>query len=201
MNLAVFVFWIASFSMFPGTQPADPQAAGQAAPALEIVKLEISMVKSALFDEGSPVPEVDPGTLQRQKDTSAPTRDTRIPSDPVTPRYDPRGQVIRPSTDARTLDPKLPRDRSNRYRYVVSLTVSNAGDKKIASVSWDYVLIDPESNKELRRIAFRNKKTIAPGETAMLMQDVKPSSASRSAEITRIQYADGSIWQRPRASN
>jgi hypothetical protein len=175
---------------------------GEQASGLEIVKLEISVKRVPILEESSE-PRGDPGTLQqRQLEYPTPRDNGRNPADAINPRYDRNGQVIRPNTDARTLDPKRLLDtRSNRYRFIASLVVTNTGEKTIRGVNWDYVLIDSNTNKELRRYGFHNRTKISPGETATFVQDVRPSAADRRAEITRIDFADGTHWQRAHKLN
>jgi hypothetical protein len=67
-------------------------------------------------------------------------------------------------------------------------------------VAWDYVIIDPESKEETQRTSFRTKKKIEPGQQATLTEEVKPAIGNRVAEIVRVEYSDGSKWQRPAPS-
>jgi ribosomal protein S17 len=170
-------------------------------PGLELVKLEVSVIRAPALDE-QPPPRSDLGSLQTRADATAPRENNRMEG--ATPRYDRQGQVIRPpdrATESKGGDTGLPKDlNSNKYRFIASVVVRNTGEKTIKAVCWDYVLTSTRTNKELRRYDFRHKKKIAPGETVTLVQEVKPSSAARRVEITRIEYADGSSWTRAQDS-
>ena len=95
------------------------------------------------------------------------------------------------------------------------LTIENASTKTIKVVSWDYIFSDA-NGQEIERHHFRSRVlgTIKPGKTKevirfSLSQPVKVIDASTLASgkanhefkervvINRIDYADGSSWQRP----
>jgi hypothetical protein len=196
---------------------AFAQAADEkTAPDLEIVKFEISVKRAPNLEE-SPVPRADPGSIaQRQADfnVSGPPEDSmgigstsprggantngrktdRPPTDTTTPRYDRTGQITQ-SSDAYW--PTNGEDNKSPYNFYASLTVKNTGAKAIKNIRWDYVLTDPATQKEIKRHNFRGKKALKPGESLTLTEMVRPSGAKRSVEIIRIEYADGSAWQRP----
>jgi len=78
------------------------------------------------------------------------------------------------------------------------------GAKAIKAVSWDYVFTDATEQKELKRYKLQSKQQILPGETQVLTRDVGLSpqdntrhitTGKQSVEITKIEYADGSIWR------
>ena len=181
------------------------------APGIEIVKFEVSLKRSPALEE-SPVPRADPGSVaQRQTDFNLPgppvdsigigstgPRNSsgnakRAPTDTTTPRYDRTGQVNQ-SSDAYW--PTDGEDKKSPYDFYASLTVKNTGEKAVKAFNWDYVLTDPATKKEIKRYNFRGKKQLKPGESITLKEIVKPTGAERKAQITRVEYADGSAWQR-----
>ena len=102
---------------------------------------------------------------------------------------------------------ELPRDG---YRY--NLKLRNDGLKTIQSIDWDYLFIDPTDERELARHQFTSDEMIKPGKTKdlsvlYLTPPVKTVSAAllnekskaivQRAEIIRLQFSDGSSWQRP----
>lgn len=103
---------------------------------------------------------------------------------------------------------ELPRDG---YRYRVKLR--NDGVKTITSIDWDYYFLDPASNQELSRHQFTSDETIKPGKSKevsvlYLKPPVKTVDARSLKKkeresfvgrviVARLQFSDGSVWQRP----
>jgi len=92
------------------------------------------------------------------------------------------------------------------FKYTARVTLKNSGAKTIKSVSWDYVFADAKDQKELKRYKLQSRQQILPGQTQAVSRDVgldpkdntqHISIGKQSVEITRIEYADGSVWQRP----
>ena len=207
MKVLVGSFLIALLPVAAFAQAAEEKGA----PGMEIVKFEVSVKRAPNLEE-SPIPRTDPTSVQQRQidfNRTGPVSDsvgignqapraggaTTRPSvtDPTTPRYDRTGQVNQ-SSDAYW--PTNGEDNKSPYNFYASLTVKNSGEKAIKAVGWDYVLTDPATKKEIKRYNFRGKKMLKPNESMTLKEIVKPSGAERRAEITRIEYADGSVWQR-----
>ena len=109
---------------------------------------------------------------------------------------------------AKAQQTELPRDA---YRYKV--TLRNDGAKTIKSIDWDYYFVDPVTNQELARHQFTSDDTIKPGkskEVSVLylkppVKIVDARSLRRKEKaffvaqviIARLQFSDGSVWQRP----
>jgi hypothetical protein len=77
--------------------------------------------------------------------------------------------------------------------------VRNSGTRKIKVVTWDYVFYeDAKREREIKRFPFRSKETIGPGEMKFLSEPVTegPPSAYGVVVIQRIDYDDGTSWQR-----
>ena len=97
--------------------------------------------------------------------------------------------------------------------YVYKVTVKNNGAKRIRKVFWEYQFLHPETQEVLgsRRITSRVK--LSPGKTEVLkvqlfQQPTHIVSADQLGKkyrdqfkeqviIHRIDYTDGSMWQRP----
>ncbi len=83
-----------------------------------------------------------------------------------------------------------------RETYVL---VRNTGAKKIKAVTWDYVFYeDAKHEHELKRFQFRSKETIGPGEMKFLSVNVDEEAPSSygDVEIAKLEFDDGSVWQR-----
>lgn len=101
----------------------------------------------------------------------------------------------------------------SRYVFVYKTTVKNLSDKAIKSIDWDYVFLDRETETEIGRREFTSEEKISAGKAKELIVTItKPPTqtisltALNSGErasllervvIMRIDYADGSFWQRP----
>ncbi|HSS22715.1 MAG TPA: hypothetical protein VLL54_21765 [Pyrinomonadaceae bacterium] len=94
--------------------------------------------------------------------------------------------------------------------YIYEAKIKNTGAKSIRAIAWEYQLFDPESEVQVGRHEFVEATKIGPGKTATLagystslptsiLQAEKGDSPkySERVRITRIEYADGSFWQRP----
>lgn len=100
-----------------------------------------------------------------------------------------------------------------RYGFVYKVSLQNSGAKPIKSIDWDYVFFDTPTGNELGRRQFTSEEKIAPGKTREMRffipspptQAISVSSLSKnereglgeSVVIMRIEYSDGSIWERP----
>jgi hypothetical protein len=103
--------------------------------------------------------------------------------------------------------------RSPFTTYVYKAKVTNNDSKTILAIEWDYVFYDEATKKEVGRHPLKNNVKIQSGKSAEMSRrtatppttvvDVhktgkkfKEQYAER-VEIQRIEYADGSVWQRP----
>ena len=101
----------------------------------------------------------------------------------------------------------------SRYVFVYKTTIKNSGDKAIKSIDWDYIFIDRATQTETGRQQFTSEEKISPGKTKELIVTIrKPPTQTISLTalnkneagsldghviIVRIDYADGTSWQRP----
>jgi hypothetical protein len=80
--------------------------------------------------------------------------------------------------------------------------VRNVGTRTIKFVTWDYVFYaDAKHERETQRFQFRSKDTIQPGEMKFLSESVRESAPTVHGDVVieRIEYDDGSSWQRASA--
>lgn len=98
--------------------------------------------------------------------------------------------------------------------YTYTVKVKNTGAKAIRLIDWEYQFLDPDTQqvKEQRKIASRLK--LSPGKSQVLERrltrqptivvDVNKlnnkyrDQFTERVVITRIIYADGSVWRRPK---
>src|SRR5687767_1976762 len=101
----------------------------------------------------------------------------------------------------------------SRYVFIYKTTVKNLSDKAIKSIDWDYVFLDRENETEIGRREFTSEEKISPGKSKELTVTItKPpthtisltalntgerKSLTERVVIVRIDYADGTSWQRP----
>lgn len=105
------------------------------------------------------------------------------------------------------------KDPPSRYVFVYKATVKNSSNKVIKSIDWDYIFLDRGTETETGRQQFTSEEKIAPGKTRELVVTItKPPTHTVSLTalnekeresldghviIVRIDYADGTSWQRP----
>jgi hypothetical protein len=96
-------------------------------------------------------------------------------------------------------------------RFVYRITVKNSGEKTITGLVWEYVFFDSEKAELIGRHSFQHRIKIRAGKSIELIGeshrpptsiiDAKAktgdSQISEEVIIRRIEYQDGSFWQRP----
>lgn len=101
----------------------------------------------------------------------------------------------------------------SRYVFVYKATVKNLGNKAIKMIDWDYIFLEKATETEIGRQQFTSEEKIGPGKTKELVVTItKPPTQTISLTalnqnergsldgrviLVRIEYADGTIWQRP----
>jgi|SRR6185503_15930949 hypothetical protein len=99
-----------------------------------------------------------------------------------------------------------------RYGFAYKVSFQNTGSKEITALDWDYVFYDLNSEDELGRREFGSEEKIAPGKTKELkffisgppVRKISVQSLDKNErvglgeriELVRIEYADGTAWQR-----
>ena len=121
------------------------------------------------------------------------------------------GPLPMPTREIAASQQDIPPGPSVNYLYEAK--IKNAGEKTITMIVWEYTLFDPETEVQVGRHQFTDTSKIRPGKTANLvgytaalptsiLQATKAGKASahkysERVVINRIEYADGSFWQRP----
>jgi len=97
--------------------------------------------------------------------------------------------------------------------YVYEAKIRNTGTKALRVVVWHYAFFDTDKRAEVGRTSCTSKVNVRPGKTADLVgtsrqppvgvvdvsksgKELKGAYAERVV-ITRVEYSDGSFWQRP----
>lgn len=100
-----------------------------------------------------------------------------------------------------------------RYQFLYKVSVVNTGLKTIKAVDWDFIFFNINTQSEAGRLELTSEEKIGPGKTKELnVMTSKPPAKTVSvyaldkserqgldgqAVIMRIEYTDGSVWQRP----
>jgi hypothetical protein len=99
---------------------------------------------------------------------------------------------------------RVKRRKAYVFKYKAQLRLRNAGAKAVKSVSWDVVFEEPGQATEAKHYPLQLKQQIAPGQTQTLVKEIhiKPeestrhiSGGTRKVQLTRVEYADGSVWR------
>lgn len=122
-----------------------------------------------------------------------------------------QGRAIQPQNPR----PKVFKNTPNGYNaaFDYKVTLRNVGKKPIQFIAWEYIFTDPETKTEISRHELEGKIQLEPGKSKeMIGRTNRPPSITVGAEqaekgkenqfieeviITRIEYADGTVWQRP----
>lgn len=199
--------WLSLLTLCASGTVDVASAQTQTAPGeVEIIKLGWSKVR--LRPRPSLLPLVGPEELVRQSQREAQLSAARNANN--------QGAAGRIETqmknheDATAKARQTPRPEDG-FRYTV--TLRNNGSKTIKSIDWDYLFIDPTNRAEVSRHQFTSDETIKPGKTkevgvlyevppvktisAKLSDGKKPLPYEEQVVLMRIQYSDGSHWQRP----
>jgi hypothetical protein len=96
--------------------------------------------------------------------------------------------------------------------YVYEAKFRNTGERKIRKLVWEYVFLEPGTEHEIGRRKIESKVSISPGKTGNVVErspsppagTINVSQAGKKMReqyteqvvIERIEYADGSVWQR-----
>ena len=80
----------------------------------------------------------------------------------------------------------------------VSALFLNTAAKAIKSVSWEYVVFKDAGQREILRVhSINSNRMIRPGEAVRLKMEgyQLQHSPYEKARVTRVIYADGTVWQ------
>ena len=100
-----------------------------------------------------------------------------------------------------------------RYVFLYEISIKNTGTKPIKAMDWDYVFFEAGTENETGRLQVTSEEKIGPGKSkelkiytskrpsaiisAQKLNEKERSALSEQVVITRIEYADGTVWQRP----
>ncbi|HEX8457432.1 MAG TPA: hypothetical protein VF656_09060 [Pyrinomonadaceae bacterium] len=87
-------------------------------------------------------------------------------------------------------------------RFELAAVFRNTGERAITSVSWEFLFFEDEQQTKLMlRHKYRDGKRILPGEQVRLEHVALKGAATphKAVRITRVAYADGTVWQAARA--
>lgn len=103
--------------------------------------------------------------------------------------------------------------RGAQTAYTYKAKVTNNDTKTIRVIEWDYVFYDSATNKEVGRHPLKNNVKLQPGKSTELSRRTASPPAkvvdinktgkkikeqyTERVEIQRIEYDDGSVWERP----
>ena len=186
-------------------------AAAQEASAAKAESHGISVVKSR-WERRIYNPALDEDPLRAARDSSRLEQERRETQRANAVRAQlGRPQLAMPAQTAENLDRVVLNDKPTPI-YLYEVKVVNTGAKKIRSLIWEYVVLDAETQREVGRHLFESKVGIDVGKSKGLtgwstqppatVVDVSKSDKesrgqfSERIEVQRVEYDDGTIWQR-----
>jgi hypothetical protein len=124
-----------------------------------------------------------------------------------------RNQLPVPSMTAQGMTDIPPNESRDYYVYEVKLI--NTGTKKIRSLVWAYVLFNEATQQEVGNHAFASKVGLGAGKSKGLIgmsttppasvvdvsksaKETAPGQYTERVEIQRVEYEDGTVWERGR---
>jgi hypothetical protein len=100
-----------------------------------------------------------------------------------------------------------------RYAFLYKVSLRNNTNKTIKAIDWDYTFFSSNTQSETGRLEFTSDAKIAPGKTKELnvmsrhppaktvsiyeLDKTERQGLDGQVVIMRLEYTDGSIWQRP----
>lgn len=124
-------------------------------------------------------------------------------------------EVSRAERDAQTdeaLVSSIHKNTKARYAFVYKLQLQNNDARSIKAIDWDYVFFDDSTERELGRRQFTSEEKIGSGKTKELkffiptpptktisinsLNKHEREGLSEAIVIVRVEYVDGSLWQR-----
>lgn len=164
-----------------------------------------------------------PGIVVTKKRWSVTAGSNNVQGDPLKPgvnlieeerlRKEIEDVTGRPATIVRVIRLGTPRRGANGIQFSFEVEVKNTGTRKIRELVWEYKLFDESRQLEVGFNPFANRVKIGPGKSAKLRAalvhytDSVAESKKGTQEfrgpyleqliIHRIEYEDGSAWERP----
>ena len=100
-----------------------------------------------------------------------------------------------------------------RYAFHYKVIVINTSEKTIKAIDWDYIFLSSNTQSETAHLEFTSEEKVGPGKTKELnviarnppAKTVSVYALDKSERqgldgqvvIMRIEYTDGTVWQRP----
>ena len=100
-----------------------------------------------------------------------------------------------------------------RYAFLYKVSLRNNSIKTIKAIDWDYVFFSSNTQSETGHLEFTSEEKIGPGKTKELsvmarhppaktvsvyaLDKTERQGLDGQVVIVRLEYTDGSIWQRP----
>ena len=181
---------------------AAQEVADPAAPS-DVIILE-KQWREELIDpnrETNPLkPNEDLIKQTREQKAFIKARDNALPNQTTEPRM--------PASGSKPVTPGWQMLRTYTYK----ATVKNVGAKAIKLLDWEYQFLDPNTQEVREQRKITSRLNLYPGKTKVLTRRLtrKPTSVvdadqldrkfrdqfTERVVITRIVYADGTVWQR-----
>jgi hypothetical protein len=180
-----------------GQDPSNPAAA----PGLAVLEKKWrSQVRNPALDEDPLLANEE--QRERERDLRQNQRDNAVRARLGLPQQPPPLRIPTPR----------PAIGDISVQYIYQAKVRNTGTKEVRKLVWDYVFLDASTQAEVGRRRIENKISIRPGKSAELItRTTSPPTGTVSVkqidkkmreqyaervEIQRIEYADGSVWER-----
>lgn len=189
-----------------GAAPAP--ARQQPQPAAEVAVLKFNWHKERIRQRASAAPVETYSTLREQGLAEARLQASRNAQNKEATSRNETSTFRTEEAKAQARQADLPLDG---YRY--NVTLRNDGGKVIKSVDWDYIFIDPATQKEAARHQFTSDETIKPGKSkevsvlyltppvktvnVKMLDKKNPMRFEERVVVARILFSDGSVWQHP----
>jgi hypothetical protein len=93
---------------------------------------------------------------------------------------------------------RFPSQMTSYHVREISAVFWNTGTKPIKSVKWEYILFRDAQETELARVyRFHSERKLLPGESRRFRKYGLSLQTSdyKKVRVTRIEYADGTVWQ------
>ena len=100
-----------------------------------------------------------------------------------------------------------------RYAFLYKVSLRNNATKTIKAIDWDYIFFSGNTQTETGHLEFTSEEKIGPGKTKELnvmarhppaktvsvyaLDKTERQGLDGQVVIMRLEYTDGSIWQRP----
>lgn len=127
----------------------------------------------------------------------------------TTPDPNNSNTIQRQSEELSKIERNAALGRNNKTGYIYAVKVKNVGLKTVISILWDYRASESSYQENVSMRRFLCSSNIRPAKTAELkafsnsplVRVVSATSSGKGLEekaiVDRIEYQDGSVWQRP----